>query len=153
MSQPQHSCFSGTSLAYVNSDPENKSTSYPSVRSASSDSNDGCYSNHEVLCDESSAPSEMSDSEDRQNGGTSSEVEMHNAPKGKKVRKPRTIYTSFQLQQLTRRFQRTQYLALPERAELAAALGVTQTQVCKSVLFVRDTVKFAATYSSQKMLR
>ena len=27
------------------------------------------------------------------------------------------------------RFQRTQYLALPERAELASALGLTQTQV------------------------
>ncbi|XP_075252706.1 uncharacterized protein LOC142344717 [Convolutriloba macropyga] len=48
---------------------------------------------------------------------------------GKKLRKPRTIYSTVQIQQLTRRFQRTQYLALPERAELAAALGLTQTQV------------------------
>jgi len=47
----------------------------------------------------------------------------------KKMRKPRTIYSSLQLQQLNRRFQRTQYLALPERAELAASLGLTQTQV------------------------
>ena len=49
--------------------------------------------------------------------------------KGKKMRKPRTIYSSLQLQQLNRRFGRTQYLALPERAELAASLGLTQTQV------------------------
>jgi len=49
--------------------------------------------------------------------------------KGKKVRKPRTIYSSMQLQVLNKRFQRTQYLALPERAELAASLGLTQTQV------------------------
>ncbi|XP_076354807.1 homeobox protein DLL-1-like [Tachypleus tridentatus] len=49
--------------------------------------------------------------------------------KEKKMRKPRTIYSSLQLQQLNRRFQRTQYLALPERAELAASLGLTQTQV------------------------
>jgi len=49
-------------------------------------------------------------------------------PNRKKMRKPRTIYSSLQLQQLSRRFQRTQYLALPERAELAATLGLTQTQ-------------------------
>jgi len=50
--------------------------------------------------------------------------------KPKKLRKPRTIYSSFQLAALQRRFERTQYLALPERAELAASLGLTQTQVC-----------------------
>ena len=55
--------------------------------------------------------------------------------KGKKMRKPRTIYSSLQLQQLNRRFQRTQYLALPERAELAASLGLTQTQVSPSLSF------------------
>ena len=49
--------------------------------------------------------------------------------KGKKMRKPRTIYSSLQIQQLERRFQRTQYLGLPERAELASNLGLTQTQV------------------------
>jgi len=53
-------------------------------------------------------------------------------PGRKKMRKPRTIYSSLQLQQLNRRFQRTQYLALPERAELAASLGLTQTQVCRT---------------------
>ncbi|KAL3319518.1 Distal-less homeobox 6 [Cichlidogyrus casuarinus] len=47
----------------------------------------------------------------------------------KKMRKPRTIYSSLQLQQLARRFHHTQYLSLPERAELAASLGLTQTQV------------------------
>uniref|UniRef100_A0A671RHK9 Distal-less homeobox 4b n=1 Tax=Sinocyclocheilus anshuiensis TaxID=1608454 RepID=A0A671RHK9_9TELE len=49
--------------------------------------------------------------------------------KGKKIRKPRTIYSSVQLQALHQRFQQTQYLALPERADLAATLGLTQTQV------------------------
>lgn len=49
--------------------------------------------------------------------------------KGKRIRKPRTIYTSHQLQELQRRFNKTQYLALPERAELAAQLGLSQTQV------------------------
>ena len=42
--------------------------------------------------------------------------------KRKKIRKPRTIYSSLQLQALNHRFQQTQYLALPERAELAASL-------------------------------
>ncbi|KAL4629904.1 homeobox protein DLX-5-like [Arapaima gigas] len=59
---------------------------------------------------------------------TEPEVRMVNG-KPKKVRKPRTIYSSFQLAALQRRFQNTQYLALPERAELAASLGLTQTQV------------------------
>lgn len=53
--------------------------------------------------------------------------------KGKKIRKPRTIYSSLQLQALNHRFQQTQYLALPERAELAASLGLTQTQVRETV--------------------
>jgi len=51
---------------------------------------------------------------------------MHN---GKKVRNPRTIYSSLQIQQLEVCFSRTQYLGLPERAELASRLGLTQTQV------------------------
>ncbi|CAI2727797.1 unnamed protein product [Schistosoma spindalis] len=52
-----------------------------------------------------------------------------NNEKNKKLRKPRTIYSSMQLQQLAKRFHLTQYLSLPERAELAASLGLTQTQV------------------------
>lgn len=51
--------------------------------------------------------------------------------KPKKIRKPRTIYSSYQLAALQRRFQKAQYLALPERAELAAQLGLTQTQVSR----------------------
>ncbi|PSN39386.1 hypothetical protein C0J52_26962 [Blattella germanica] len=64
--------------------------------------------------------------------------------KGKKMRKPRTIYSSLQLQQLNRRFQRTQYLALPERAELAASLGLTQTQVLaagRSLVYLRHRLR------------
>ena len=64
--------------------------------------------------------------------------------KGKKMRKPRTIYSSLQLQQLNRRFQRTQYLALPERAELAASLGLTQTQVrIRIPHFIQFSISFS----------
>nr|WGZ76175.1 distal-less [Hofstenia miamia] len=56
---------------------------------------------------------------------SSEKSDKHN----KKIRKPRTIYSSTQLQQLNRRYNTTQYLALPERADLAATLGLTQTQV------------------------
>ncbi|KAF8562442.1 hypothetical protein P879_11313 [Paragonimus westermani] len=57
---------------------------------------------------------------------------LHSVPQSKsnkKLRKPRTIYSSMQLQHLAKRFHLTQYLSLPERAELAASLGLTQTQV------------------------
>ena len=55
--------------------------------------------------------------------------------KGKKIRKPRSMYSSLQLQQLERRFQRTQYMGLQERAELASTLGITQTQVGHTAIF------------------
>lgn len=40
-----------------------------------------------------------------------------------------------QLQQLNKRFQRAQYLALPERAELAHSLGLSQTHVSRFIYF------------------
>lgn len=62
--------------------------------------------------------------------------------KGKKIRKPRTIYSSLQLQALHQRFQQTQYLALPERADLAAKLGLTQTQVGLKRITLRGSLSF-----------
>lgn len=58
----------------------------------------------------------------------------------KKLRKPRTIYSSLQLQHLNQRFQHTQYLALPERAQLAAQLGLTQTQVGPVPFFLQANI-------------
>lgn len=59
--------------------------------------------------------------------------ECHFNSKGKKSRKPRTIYNQQQLTELQKRFDEKQYLALPDRAELANKLQLSQTQVSVTV--------------------
>src|SRR5690606_18652855 len=49
------------------------------------------------------------------------------------IRKPRTIYNNEQLNALRRKFRENPYLTLPERAKLAASLGIDQTQVPKKI--------------------
>ena len=44
-------------------------------------------------------------------------------------RKARTVYNSYQLQELNMHFSKKQYLALPDRVELASKLGLSQTQI------------------------
>uniref|UniRef100_A0A183SDH8 Homeobox domain-containing protein n=1 Tax=Schistocephalus solidus TaxID=70667 RepID=A0A183SDH8_SCHSO len=50
------------------------------------------------------------------------------AIRAKKMRKPRTIYSIWQLQVLNRRFAHSQYLNLTERASLASQLGLTSVK-------------------------
>ncbi|XP_017273746.1 homeobox protein Dlx4b [Kryptolebias marmoratus] len=87
------------------------------------------YQQHSSLSSSSLSHSRLERTDrDKSSGTEDRDVRLVNG-KGKKIRKPRTIYSSLQLQALHQRFQQTQYLALPERADLAAKLGLTQTQV------------------------
>lgn len=47
----------------------------------------------------------------------------------KKQRKARTAFTDHQLQTLEKSFERQKYLSVQDRMELAAKLGLTDTQV------------------------
>ncbi|XP_077105511.1 homeobox protein BarH-like 2 [Ranitomeya variabilis] len=60
----------------------------------------------------------------------SSESELEQAaPRLKKPRRSRTIFTEIQLMGLEKKFQKQKYLSTPDRLDLAQALGLTQLQV------------------------
>ncbi|XP_075695270.1 homeobox protein BarH-like 2 [Rhinoderma darwinii] len=60
----------------------------------------------------------------------SSESELEQtAPRVKKPRRSRTIFTESQLMGLEKKFQKQKYLSTPDRLDLAQALGLTQLQV------------------------
>ncbi|XP_043119835.1 homeobox protein BarH-like 2 [Puntigrus tetrazona] len=60
----------------------------------------------------------------------SSESETeHSAPRLKKPRRSRTIFTELQLLGLEKKFQKQKYLSTPDRLDLAQSLGLTQLQV------------------------
>ncbi|KAM4627363.1 homeobox protein BarH-like 2 [Polymixia lowei] len=60
----------------------------------------------------------------------SSESEAeHSAPRLKKPRRSRTIFTELQLMGLEKKFQKQKYLSTPDRLDLAQSLGLTQLQV------------------------
>lgn len=56
-------------------------------------------------------------------------LEPWQQPLTRQPRGPRTIYASLQLQHLNQHLQHAQYPALPRKAQQAAHLGLTQTQV------------------------
>lgn len=57
---------------------------------------------------------------------------MNSGPNSKSYRrrKARTVFSDQQLQGLEKRFECQRYLSTPERIELAAALNLSETQVC-----------------------
>jgi len=56
------------------------------------------------------------------------------------MRKPRMNYSFEQLKQLERRFQQNQYLTIPEVAQLADSLRLSETQVYLSFILSRLNV-------------
>ncbi len=66
-------------------------------------------------------------------GGNSSSRPASSQPSpsscGRKQRKARTAFTDHQLQTLEKSFERQKYLSVQDRLELAAKLGLTDTQV------------------------
>ena len=85
---------------------------------------------NELLAEDREAKVKGDNDVDDDDSETKSEAAGDGAERSKKKsRKPRTIYTTAQLQELTRRFKQSAYLALPDRGDLAQLLGLSQTQV------------------------
>ncbi len=124
---------SSSSLSLSSTSPSN--TSSPMSSGSFSTTGASANLNYTPQFNHPQTPDSQLDKKPEAVSNSNNSVKKTTGPRGKRIRKPRTIYTSLQLQQLNKRFQRTQYLALPERAELAAVLGLTQTQVIKIPLF------------------
>ena len=71
---------------------------------------------------------------DHHTAGQDSETKLSSGQetkiKPKRKRQQRTVYTIEQVTVLEKKFWKMQYLTLSERAELAAKIGLSQTQVC-----------------------
>ncbi|KAL7870392.1 hypothetical protein SRHO_G00078890 [Serrasalmus rhombeus] len=73
-------------------------------------------------------PGELPPSETPVSISSESDTE-HSAPRLKKPRRSRTIFTELQLMGLEKKFQKQKYLSTPDRLDLAQSLGLTQLQV------------------------
>lgn len=62
-------------------------------------------------------------------GGPNGHSGSKSSSLSKKARKARTAFTDHQLQTLEKSFERQKYLSVQDRLELAAKLGLTDTQV------------------------
>ncbi|MBN3300476.1 BARX2 protein, partial [Amia calva] len=71
----------------------------------------------------------LSDREDVVSPKQSQCIVLHGAPRLKKPRRSRTIFTELQLMGLEKKFQKQKYLSTPDRLDLAQSLGLTQLQV------------------------
>ena len=72
------------------------------------------------------------------NAGNSGGTSSNGSGNSSKTRRRRTAFTSEQLLELEREFHAKKYLSLTERSQIAAALKLSEVQVCKGTrLFYR----------------
>ncbi|XP_071948401.1 barH-like 1 homeobox protein [Antedon mediterranea] len=81
--------------------------------------------------DEDDEGEDDSEDDDSDSGVKDNEISSSDgtSSKSKKPRKARTAFTDHQLNTLERSFERQKYLSVQDRMELAASLGLTDTQV------------------------
>ncbi|KAL3268064.1 hypothetical protein HHI36_007193 [Cryptolaemus montrouzieri] len=71
----------------------------------------------------------MKCSSPRQEQVTSSKTELRKANRQRIKRKPRILFSQFQIHELERKFKQQKYLSAPEREQMAQGLNLTPTQV------------------------
>ncbi|XP_053479550.1 homeobox protein BarH-like 2 [Ictalurus furcatus] len=122
-----HSCSGPSSLAYpllsvITRQPPSGLAHVPQP------SPPGRVTHLPMVSPQHALPGEPVSSETPVSISSESETE-HSAPRLKKPRRSRTIFTELQLMGLEKKFQKQKYLSTPDRLDLAQSLGLTQLQV------------------------
>lgn len=123
--KPMHSCSGSTPLRTY---PLLSVITHQPHSSLSQPSPHGRVPHLSLLSPQHPLTSEPTPSETPVSISSESETE-HSAPRLKKPRRSRTIFTELQLLGLEKKFQKQKYLSTPDRLDLAQSLGLTQLQV------------------------